>query len=346
MSRTHRVPVATLLVVGANLLAAFAEVLAPGTVDAWAPGPAGWLPAMFLHRDLLHLGANVVFLAAVGPAVEFAAGGLRFLLVYLGGGVAGYALHHAIARQPAPLVGASACVAAVLGCYALRYFPLRVPLLPGRGVPLGWLAAGWAVLQGLGGLGQAGGVSYWSHLGGFAAGLGFGFALRLPRLAEVHLGHEALERLNERGPFAVMQAAQEMLRRHPDDPKALSQLAEAARKLGDREQERDVLLRLLEVLPESHQGAVLERLDELCALDRLPSLRRMMLADRFRETEPAVSAALWHSVARGPSDDPQVPEALFALAHSDPSGPWLAKLAKEFPMHPATERARLRGMLG
>ena len=346
MSRQHRVPAATLLIVGANLAAAFAEVLAPGIVDAWTPGPAGWLSAMFLHRDLLHLGSNVVFLAAVGPAVEFAAGSLRFLLVYLGGGLAGYALHHWVARTPEPLVGASACVAAVLGCYALRYFRLRVPILPGRGVPLGWLAGAWIVLQGLGGAGQAGGTSFWSHLGGFAAGLASGFALRLPKMAEVQFGHEALERLNDRGPFAVLQAAREMLRRHPDDPGALRQLAEAARSLGDTDQELDALLRLIDVLPESLQVEPLLRLGCLNALGTLPSLRRMMLADRFRDTEPGLSAALWRSVADGPADDPQVPEALFALALSEQGGPWLARLARDFPVHPVTDRARLRGMLG
>ncbi len=346
MSRQQRVPAATLLLVGANLAAAFAELLAPGIVDAWRPGPGGWLSAMFLHRDLLHLGSNVVFLAAVGPAVEFAAGSLRFLLVYLSGGLAGYALHHGLSRTPEPLVGASACVAAVLGCYALRYSALRVPVVPGRGVPLGWLAGAWVLLQGLGGAGPAGGTSYWAHLGGFAAGLGFGFALRLPRLAEVQFGHEALERLNDRGPFAVLQAAREMLRRHPDDPSALRRLAEAAHSLGDADQERDALLRLIDVLPESLQADPLRRLGRLGALGALPSLRRMMLADRFRDTDPDVSAALWRSVAEGPADDPQLPEALFALALSERGGPWLTRLVHDFPVHPVTERARLRGMLG
>jgi membrane associated rhomboid family serine protease len=55
----------------------------------------------------------------------------------LGGGVAGYALHDLLAPTPQPLVGASASVAALLGCYALRYTALRVPILPGRGVALG-----------------------------------------------------------------------------------------------------------------------------------------------------------------------------------------------------------------
>ncbi|MCX7800234.1 MAG: rhomboid family intramembrane serine protease [Fimbriimonadales bacterium] len=346
MSRPHRVPVATLLIVGANLAAAFAEALAPGTVDAWSPGPAGWLPAMFLHRDLLHLAGNLVFLAAVGPAVEFAAGSLRLLAVYLAGGLAGYAAHDLLARTSQPLVGASASVAAVLGCYALRYSALRVPILPGRGAPLGWVAALWVLLQGCGSLAQNEGPSFWSHLGGFGMGLAMGLAFRLPRLAEVQFGHEALERLNERGPFAVMQAAREMLRRHPDDPKALRQLAEAARSLGEREEERAANLRLLEVLPEALQAEPLRRLADLDALGELPSLRRMMLADRFAETEADVALRLWRSVAEGPPDDPQVPEALFALALRERGGPWLGRLAAEYPVHPVTDRARLKGMLG
>lgn len=346
MSRPHRVPVATLLIIGANLAAAFAQALAPAAVEAWVPGQAGWLSAMFLHRDLLHLASNLVFLAAVGPAVEFAAGSPRLIAVYLGGGSVGYALHDLLVRTQEPLVGASASVAALLGCYALRYSSLRVPILPGRGVPLGWIAALWVVLQGLGSLNQREGPSFWSHLGGFATGLALGLTFRLPRLAEVQLGHEALERLNERGPFAVLQAAQEMLRRHPGDPKALRRLAEAAHSLGDREEEKGAWLQLLNVLPEALQAEPLRRLADLHALSELPSLRRMMLADRFAETDAEVARLLWQSVAEGPQDDPQVPEALFSLALREQGGPWLRRLAAEFPVHPVTDRARMRGMLG
>jgi hypothetical protein len=202
------------------------------------------------------------------------------------------------------------------------------------------------LLQGVGSLTQREGTSFWSHLGGFAAGLTLGLAFRLPRLAEVQFGHEALERLNERGPFAVLQAAQEMLRRHPDDIKALRQLAEAAHILGERDEEKAAWLRLLDLLPESLQADPLRRLADLGALVDLPSLRRMMMADRFADSEADVAILLWRSVAEGPPNDPQVPEALFALALREHSGPWMRRLATEFPVHPVTDRARMKGMLG
>lgn len=346
MTESTRFPIATVLLVGANIVVAFVSLLAPTEVHGALFGPASWFIGLFVHRDLVHLAGNMVFLAAVGPAVELAAGHIRFLLVYLAGGVAGAFLHRAMAPVGGePLVGASACVAACLAYYSVRYAAMRVPILPGKGVPFGAIAAFWVLMQAIGGISTGGGVSYWAHLGGFATGLLASLVFRVPKLAQVTFGHEALERLNERGPFAVLRAAEQFLKQHPNDVNAMRQIAEAHRTLGDSGEETATLLALLEVLPETEQDVVLHRLSQLEALGNLPTLRRMVLADRFAVPNPDLAKALLLSVVAGDSADPQVPEALFALASLQSGEGWAERLAAEYPMHPAADRAKSRGLL-
>ena len=145
--------------------------------------------SMFLHGSWAHLGGNLLFLHVFGDNVEEALGRVRYAAFYVLGGVLA-ALAQALVEPVAmvPMVGASGAVAAVLGAYLVLYphapitvlntFILPWPLLS---FPA-WLAIGmWFVLNLVGGLaafgmGRGGGVAYFAHLGGFAAGL---LAIRL-----------------------------------------------------------------------------------------------------------------------------------------------------------------------
>lgn len=80
------------------------------------------LTAMFLHGSTVHLAGNMLFLWVFGNNVEDRLGTLRYLALYLLGGVVatlGYAAVNA--RAPVPLVGASGAIAAVMGAYLVLF---------------------------------------------------------------------------------------------------------------------------------------------------------------------------------------------------------------------------------
>jgi hypothetical protein len=170
-------------------------------------------------------------------------------------------------------------------------------------------------------------------------------------MASLHLGHEVLERMNQRGPMASLAAANNLLEKHPKDTTALTQKAEAYRAMGESVDEARTLNILLDVAPLDQLEPVIERLDELNVLQQLSSVKRAQIADRLKGVSPCAAASLLSSIADGDKDDIQRPEALLALASLAFEGSpqeadtRLATLQKEYPLHPATELARSRGWL-
>ncbi|MFM9942236.1 MAG: rhomboid family intramembrane serine protease [Hyphomicrobiaceae bacterium] len=158
------------------------------------------LSYMFLHGDLLHLGANMLFLWVFGDNVEDALGHVRFLGFYLLCGIAGGLAHTLMAPvSKLPLIGASGAVAGVIAAYLLLHPHVRVWVLAFRVIPLritASLALGaWiltqvvmVVLQSCGDQFKFGqcvwrvvgnrlpaesigdGVAWWAHIGGIVAG--------------------------------------------------------------------------------------------------------------------------------------------------------------------------------
>jgi membrane associated rhomboid family serine protease len=359
VSGRSRLPAVTLILIGANLLAAFGLLFDPNLAYEFGfrpnhPSLRGVLTSLFLHANVLHLLGNMVFLAAVGAAVELASGSLRFAIVYFFAGVAGVAAHFLVTRrmpEPVPLIGASGCIAGCAAYYSFRYTSLRVPLAPKFALSVAAVTAIWILLQVVGAfvrLGDSGGgVSFWAHIGGFAAGILLSLVFRAPDLGQVKLGHEVLDQMNARGPAAVVLAAKRHLERHPRDVKALWELADAHGMLAERDAEADVLLRLLDVLPEDQRPEAIRRLAQAGRVTRLTPLRRVQLADQH----PDVARALLKSVVEGPADEPQRPDAILALAaveretHPARAEALLAQLAQDYPLHPAVELARKRGWL-
>ena len=186
-----------------------------GFVRAWGLVPAEVLgrpvtvlTSMFLHGGVVHVGGNMLYLWIFGDNIESAFGHLRFLGLYLVFGLAAAALHTAVdPGSGMPMVGASGAVAGVLGAYALLYPRARVltAVFFGFFVRLVWIPAAfvlglWFVLQlvsGLPALSRAGGgVAWFAHVGGFAAGL----ALALPLVRRVRAECAARERAARRRP--------------------------------------------------------------------------------------------------------------------------------------------------
>ncbi len=144
----------------------------------------------FLHGDLLHLGANMLFLWIFGDNMEEVWGRWKFLGFYLLCGFAAAGLQFFTEpNSTIPMVGASGAIAGVLGGYFLFYPRARVDIfffliIIFRIIPIpAWVVLGsWFVFQLLGGLSipaDAGGVAYWAHAGGFMAGVVLSFPLWL-----------------------------------------------------------------------------------------------------------------------------------------------------------------------
>jgi membrane associated rhomboid family serine protease len=206
---TRRVPVVTITLIAVNAAVFLYEIslgeglalflqrfgaVPASIVHSLNPGglvPGALLPiltSMFVHGGWLHLIGNMLYLWVFGDNVEDKLGRPRFLVFYLLCGFTASSLHVVVDPTSAtPMVGASGAISGVLGAYLLM-FPgarvvtlipifvfLQVAELPAL-VVLGF----WFVMQFFNGVlslgfeaGGMGGVAWWAHVGGFAAGLLF-----------------------------------------------------------------------------------------------------------------------------------------------------------------------------
>jgi membrane associated rhomboid family serine protease len=155
------------------------------------PAAFSWITvftSMFLHGSLLHFGGNMLYLWIFGDNVEDRMGHGRFLVFYLLCGIAA-ALAQTITDPSSvvPMVGASGAIAGVMGAYFVLYPHSRIlTLVPIFffvqliEVPAIFFLGIWFVMQFLSGVGSiataaggpAGGIAFWAHVAGFAAGLG------------------------------------------------------------------------------------------------------------------------------------------------------------------------------
>ena len=360
MNGARRLPVVTLLLVTANILAAFALLLNPDLSNIYgfsSKDPVWWtvVTSQFLHANTFHLLGNMLFLAAVGSAVEISTGWLRFALVYLLSGIAGVALHFLMTRGASnapPLIGASGCIAGCIGYYALRYQAVRVPVVPKLALSVLWLSGLWLALQVIGGIvriGDAGGTAYWAHIGGFGMGVALSLAFRTPDFGQAAVGRQTIEQMAIRGPAAVLVAAQRHLEAHPNDIAALHELVDANRGLADPDGEAVAHLRIHEIGSDEEKLQSWLRLMEIHRLSVLPINERRRIAGQLPE-HLELAVAMARSVLED-AEENQRPDAQFALASlirdSEPelSRQLLNELSSEYPLHPTVEIAKKRGWL-
>ena len=144
-----------------------------------------FLTSMFLHGGFFHLLSNMWTLWIFGDNVEDRMGRLRYLLFYLSCGL-GAGLVHWLTNlgSTVPTIGASGAIAGVLGAYLVLFPRSRVVTLVPLffwplffEIPAYFYLAFWFVTQLLSGASAlasgaagAGGVAWWAHIGGFAAG--------------------------------------------------------------------------------------------------------------------------------------------------------------------------------
>jgi membrane associated rhomboid family serine protease len=141
--------------------------------------------SMFLHGNWLHIGSNLLYLWIFGNNIEDTLGRGRFILFYFTCGVAAAVAQVMSApTSTIPMVGASGAIAGVLGAYLILFPRARIlTLVPifiiffTIEIPAYFIIGYWALIQfanaywlGGGEMGR-GGVAYYAHLGGFAAGV-------------------------------------------------------------------------------------------------------------------------------------------------------------------------------
>ncbi len=139
--------------------------------------------SMFLHGSLLHIGGNMLFLWVFGNNVEDYLGKFGFILFYLFAGAVATFAH--VLYEPSsltPVIGASGAIAGVMGMYLVLWPHARiiavVPFLAfiPLPIPAGIILVVWFAMQFL--TGDDSGVAWVAHVGGFAAGVLIGMALK------------------------------------------------------------------------------------------------------------------------------------------------------------------------
>ena len=154
--------------------------------------PAGFLPvfsSMFLHANLIHLLSNMWMLWIFGDNVEDCMGHGRYLVFFLLCGIASvFAQAVSNPQSVIPMIGASGAISGVLGAYFLTYPQARILTLVPIVIffyiielPAFFFLGFWFVIQFIQGSLYSlnseqltgGGVAWWAHVGGFAAGVVF-----------------------------------------------------------------------------------------------------------------------------------------------------------------------------
>ncbi len=143
-----------------------------------------FLSFMFLHGGFWHLLGNLWFLYIFGDNVEDRLGHGRYLIFYLVCGMTSGLSHLLLnINSNVPTIGASGAIAGVMGAYFILHPRARIlTLIPiffipyFLEIPAFFFIGFWFVMQFISAAashGQAGGVAWWAHIGGFVFGILF-----------------------------------------------------------------------------------------------------------------------------------------------------------------------------
>src|SRR5678816_4505271 len=204
-------PVVTICLIALNIIVFVYELSLGRAVDAFTlyygliPAAFSWMnvfTSMFLHGGFLHVAGNMLYLWIFGDNVEDRMGHGRFFSFFLlCGAAAAIGQTLTVPDSMVPRVGASGAIAGVMGAYFILYPHSRIVTLiplfivfPIVEVPAIFFLGIWFVMQLLSGVGSiaaatagepSGGVAFWAHVAGFAAGVIGVFAFRRPQRQRV-----------------------------------------------------------------------------------------------------------------------------------------------------------------
>jgi membrane associated rhomboid family serine protease len=138
--------------------------------------------SMFLHGSWMHLIGNMWFLWIFGNNIEDSMGHIRFLVFYVVTGVLASTAHVVSdPGSPVPMVGASGAISGIMGAYLILYPRARVRtlliiviLIKIVDLPAFVMLGYWFLIQLFSSMADQmpgqGGIAFWAHIGGFAAG--------------------------------------------------------------------------------------------------------------------------------------------------------------------------------
>jgi membrane associated rhomboid family serine protease len=203
-NRSRNIPVANTLIISTNVLLFLVQLMQGPRLDRFIY-TYGLVPArysvpeiaayftlwqqivaffsfMFLHGGFWHLLGNMWFLYIFGDNVEDHLGPVRYLAFYLlCGWISGLSQLLTNPHSEIPTIGASGAISGVMGAYLVLFPSARVlTLIPIFFIPYfveipAFLFLGlWFLLQFIsaaGSGGQAGGIAWWAHIGGFVFGI-------------------------------------------------------------------------------------------------------------------------------------------------------------------------------
>lgn len=165
--------------------------------------------SMFMHGGWLHLIGNMLYLYIFGDNVEAAFGHFKYLIFYLISGIVASLLHMTIfPLSNVPAVGASGAISGVLGAYLVFYPQANIItailiwyFIDMEPIPAKYYITFWFIWQLIPGLvaGEATGVAYWAHIGGFIAGLLISYPYR--HKARYLRSLWMMERYHRHGPY-------------------------------------------------------------------------------------------------------------------------------------------------
>jgi membrane associated rhomboid family serine protease len=194
----YRWPIANFVLLGLLVVCYVIEqlsdvpALVPFVLTGW--NLTGLVGHIFLHGGILHLAGNMIFLWVFGNAVCEKVGNIAYPFLFIGLGMAGGVAHLLFGGQPA--IGASGAISGVMAM-SLIWFPINeissfyfvwffIFIRYGWfEVSSYWLMLLWLAIQVLGAALGFGGVAYWAHIGGFAAGFALAIALMTLRLVSM-----------------------------------------------------------------------------------------------------------------------------------------------------------------
>jgi membrane associated rhomboid family serine protease len=224
------------------------------------PTLVSYVTANFLHGGWLHLIFNMWFLWLAGAVLEDVWGRGLYAAVYMLSGAGALAVHGLIySNSVVPVIGASGAIAALMGAFLVRFPKTKIQLgffywiLRPRLLRFSWPAYAvlplWFVEQFLSGAiaGEAGGVAYWAHIGGFSIGVLLALTLRysgieqqLERAAEDQFGWSADPRVVKAGEYLekdqidlAIAELQAEIKEKPDSVRAWEMLPSLYWKKGD-----------------------------------------------------------------------------------------------------------------
>lgn len=152
------------------------------------------ISSIFMHGSWMHLVGNMWFLWIFGNNVEDSMGSGRFVVFYVLSGIAASATQIiADTGSVVPMVGASGAIGGVMGAYIVLYPKVHVHmfiLFRTFAIPAILMLGYWIVMQLIGGFSSlgstGGGVAFWAHVGGFAAGMVLILVFKNERLLALH----------------------------------------------------------------------------------------------------------------------------------------------------------------